>query len=86
METTVSDKISVVAIYDQKKNVFFPKKIKWQERVYEIKQIAFHHQVREGTDLFHIFSATTGTVDFLLKFNAQSLIWMLEKISDGNAS
>ncbi|MBI3980794.1 hypothetical protein HY345_02240 [Candidatus Microgenomates bacterium] len=86
METIVSDKISVVAIYDQKKNTFSPRKIKWQERVYEIKKIAFHHQVREGTDLFHIFSATTETVDFLLKFNAQNLIWTLEKISDGNAS
>lgn len=85
MDTTVAEKISVLALYDQQKNSFFPKKLKWKNRVYEIKKISFYHQIREGRDLFHVFSVTTGTLDFLLNFNAQNLQWVLEKVSDGNA-
>ena len=81
MNEIINEKISVVMIYNQK-NVM-PCRIKWQGRIYHIAKIGFHHQIKEGSRLFHIFSVTDGNLDFRLRFDTESLHWTLEEISDG---
>ncbi len=84
MNEIINEKISVITIYD-KKNVL-PFRIKWQGRVYDISKIGFHHKIKEGTRLFHIFSVTDGNLDFRLKFDTETLHWILEEVSDGLAN
>lgn len=86
MLNLINQPISVVAIYDRIRNEVTPWRIKWQGRIYTISQIGFHHTVREGRALQHIFSVTDGNTAFKLRHDTETLSWMLEEISDGNAN
>ena len=81
----VFEKISVVSSYNQEKNNFTLYKIGWRKRDYFIKRMAYHHQVREGRNLFHIFHVTDNNLDFRIRFDTENLNWILEEVSDGSA-
>lgn len=83
MQEKLFEKISVVFSYNCEKNAAIPYRIRWRLRDYFIKKLGYHHKVREGRDLFHIFHATDGNLDFKLRFNTEDLSWILEEISDG---
>lgn len=85
MLAAINEPISVVAIYDRVRNDVTPWRIKWQNRIYTISQIGYHHTVREGRSLLHIFSVTDGNTAFRLKHDTETLGWTLEEISDGLA-
>lgn len=86
MIATINEPVSVVAIYDRIRNEVTPWRIKWQGRIYTISQIGFHHTVRVGQTLQHIFSVTDGNTAFRLKHDTDTLGWMLEEVSDGLSS
>ena len=81
----VFERISVISSYNQEKNAFNIYKMGWRKREYFIKKIAYHHKVREGKDLFHIFHVTDNNLDFRIRFDADNLSWILEEVSDGSA-
>jgi hypothetical protein len=56
--------------------------VKRRGRIYKIDTVGYHHTVREGKTLFHIFSVTSNTLFMKLIFNTESLSWKLEEISD----
>jgi len=85
MKEIINEKVSVVTVYNRMKGLVIPCKIKWQNRIYRIKKIGFHHTIREGRKLCHIFSVTDGNLDFRLKFDSETLHWTLEEVSDGLA-
>ncbi|MCL4364576.1 hypothetical protein M1328_05060 [Patescibacteria group bacterium] len=82
----VFEKVSVLSLYNHEKNRFIPYKMRWRLRDYFIKRLAYHHKIREGRNLFHIFYVSDGNLDFKIRFDAESLNWILEEISDGSAN
>ncbi|PIU36949.1 hypothetical protein CO005_02710 [Candidatus Roizmanbacteria bacterium CG_4_8_14_3_um_filter_34_9] len=84
MQEKMFEKISVIFSYNAEKNRSIPYKIRWRLRDYFIKSLAYHHKVREGRELLHIFHVTDGNLDFKIRFNTEDLNWILEEVSDGN--
>ncbi|EKE14689.1 MAG: hypothetical protein ACD_12C00338G0002 [uncultured bacterium] len=84
MQEKLFEKISVILSYNSEKNTTIPYKIRWRLRDYFIKTLAYHHKVREGRELLHIFHVTDGNLDFRIRFNTEDLNWILEEVSDGN--
>lgn len=82
----LNEPVSVSMTYDCKKRHATPRSIIWHERLYPVTKIGFHHTVREGRNLFHVFSVTTPTLFFKLVLDAENLHWKVEEIADGNAS
>lgn len=59
-----------------------PKWVLWHGRNYKIDKIGLHHTYRQGRTLYHVFSATTGSLFFRLVLNTDNLSWRLEEIFD----
>lgn len=85
MRELIGEKIDVVLLYNRQRSRAVPSIIRWHGRTFKIKKIGFHHTVREGAKLFHIFSVSDGSTFFRLKLDTASLHWQLEEISDGLA-
>ncbi len=85
MRELVNEKISVVTIFrkDSVKNEVIPYQIKWQARKYKISKVTYHHTLKEGKKLWHIFYVTDGNLDFKLKLDTDTLHWFLEEVTDG---
>ena len=75
--------ISVILEYDSKLRKVSPRSVHWDGNDYEVTKVGFHHTLREGRTLFHIFSVDTNSLFFRLKLNTDNLQWTLEEISDG---
>lgn len=86
MSEIINEKVSVITVYDSEKGVVIPKKIKWQNRIYTIDKIGYHHTLKEGRKLIHIFSVANASIALKLRFDSETLHWTLEEISDGIAS
>ncbi len=86
MNEQIFEKVSMITSYNHEKNKAVPYKMRWRLRDYFIKKIAYHHTIREGRNLFHIFHVSDGNLDFRLKFDTENLDWVLEEVSDGNST
>lgn len=62
-----------------------PYKLRWNGRDYFIKKLGYHHKIKEGKTLIHIFSVSADSLAFRLRFNSDTLSWILEEVLDGNA-
>jgi len=58
-------------------------KIKWRGKEYLITKLAYHHKVWDGRTRLHKFAVSTGSYDFRLTYDTESLQWLLEEVSDG---
>jgi len=87
MRQKIDEEVSVVMYYSAKKKVALPHIMSWQSTEYDVGEIGYHHRVREGDVLHHIYEFVdkTSTYWFRLNFNTASLHWTLETVSDGNA-
>ncbi len=88
MREKLNDPVSVVMYYSAKQRLFRPHMLHWQKRDYAIGEIGFHHQIRDGRVLHHIFECVDDkhTLAFRLNFNTELLSWTLEAVSDGEAA
>jgi hypothetical protein len=59
-----------------------PKYVIWHGRSHTVIKIGFHHVYREGRTLYHIFSVIADTIFMRLKFDTDTLGWVLENIGD----
>jgi hypothetical protein len=82
----IHERIGVVAVYDPRQRTFYPARITWQLRAYTVRKVCYHHKVRQGRIILHIFHVTDGSMDFKLSFNTDTLVWVLEEICDGSPS
>jgi hypothetical protein len=78
--------ISLLSLFNHKKRSFEPLLVVWEKRKYKVLKVGYHHKVREGDTLFHIFSLICENMFFRLKLDTDSLLWTLEEISDGEAN
>ena len=83
MNIPVYEKVSVVVIYRPSLSST-PRKMKWQAREYIFTKYNYHHAIRKGRTLFHIFHLSSEKMDFRLCFDTESLEWTLEEVYDGN--
>lgn len=83
MNEIINEKISVITSFNKESRSVMPKKIRWQGRDYLIQSVSYHHIVREGKKLLHIFHVTDGASDFRLRLDTETLHWTLEEIYDG---
>lgn len=83
MLETIHEKISVITVHDRQKHTVIPAKLRWQGKVYTVTRIGFHHKIWDGRNRIHIFSVTTGVMDFRLSYDTETLDWTLEEVSDG---
>jgi len=88
MKETINEEVSVVMYYSAKKRVAQPHLIHWQNKDYSVGNIGYHHTVREGQTLHHIFELVDKeqTLWFRLNLNTSNLHWKLEAVSDGLAT
>lgn len=78
--------VSVLALFNHKKRAFEPLFVLWEGKKHKVQKIGYHHKVREGNTIFHIFSILCETLFFRLKLDTESLLWTVEEISDGEVN
>lgn len=85
MNLKIYEPIDVITIYKRVGGKTAPYKIRWNGRSHLITKVGYHHKVREGRTIYHIFHVCTDTLAFRLRHNPENLEWILEEVSDGNA-
>lgn len=80
MPESINESVSVALWSNHTTNKILPYTIYWHGRQYRITTVGFHHMVREGRTLIHVFSVTDGTTFFKLRFDTESLLWKLLEI------
>ena len=86
MREKINEKVSVVMCFSSTKRTALPYILSWQNREYKVGKIGYHHTVREGNTLHHIYELTDkeDTLSFRLNLDTSNLHWTLEVVSDGN--
>lgn len=83
MAEPISESVSVALWSNHTTKKILPYSLYWRSRRYLLTTVGFHHTVREGRVLVHIFSVTDGVNFFKLKFNTETLAWKLLEVTDG---
>jgi len=52
----------------------------WEGRKYMIKEVNYVWEDRRGRERLRCFSVTDGTNNYELSFNAERMIWVLNKV------
>jgi len=86
MNQPINKEISALVTFDCDKKRVTPIKIRWGKRVHKIDKIGFHHKYKKGNTLYHVFSVCNKDLHFRLLFDTDTLIWVLQEISDGNTN
>lgn len=81
----INEKVDVITVYKKIGGEVTPYKIRWNGRDYITKKIGYHHKVRSGRTIFHIFHICSDTLAFRLRHDPDTLSWTLEEVSDGNS-
>ncbi len=87
MREKIDEEVSVVMSYSARRRAALPYLISWQNRDYYVGKIGYHHTVKDGNTLHHIFELTDkeNSLWFRLNFDTSNLHWTLEAVSDGLA-
>lgn len=80
MAEEINESISVALWSNCTTKSILPYSIYWHGKRYTITKIGFHHTVRFGRVLTHIFSVTDGATFFKISFNTETLFWKLIEI------
>jgi hypothetical protein len=80
MNEVLNEKVSVITVYNYDTGLVMPKRLKWHGREYTLTQLGYHHRVRYGRTLMHIFHVTDGSTTFRLRFDTDTLHWILEEV------
>lgn len=85
MREVINQEVSVVSYFSARRRLSLPHIISWQGREYGVGKIGFHHTVRRGETLHHIFELTDGEQQLWMRLDldTSNLHWILEAVSDG---
>lgn len=86
MSEHISERVSVITVYDNENGKAYPWRIKWRGRVYTVTEVGYHHTRESGNTLCHIFSVATSSLFFRLNLNTATLSWTVEDIQDPEKS
>ncbi len=82
MIENINEKIIVITTFNSETGLVIPKKIRWKNRDYLIKNIAYYHKIRQGKNIIHDFHVTDGNLDFRLSLDSENLHWTLNETYD----
>lgn len=88
MREKINEEVSVVMYYSARKRIATPHLISWQNKEYPVGKIGYHHTVKDGQTLHHIYELVDkdNSLWFRLNLDTSDLHWKLEAISDGLAT
>jgi hypothetical protein len=78
MPEQINETVSVNLL--SRTNGVIPWAFLWRGRMYKTKTIGFHHTMRQGRVLLHIFSVSDGATYFKLVFDTETLGWKLLEV------
>lgn len=87
MREIINEEVSVVSYFSARKRLSLPHIISWRNHEYAVGKIGFHHTIRRGETLHHIFELVDGEQQLWMRLNldTSNLHWLLEVVSDGEA-
>jgi hypothetical protein len=87
MREKINEEASVVLYYSAKKREALSCLIRWQNKDYAVGKLGYHHKVKVGDTLHHIFELVDrdNTLYFRLNLDTSNLHWILEAVHDGLA-
>ncbi len=75
----IRETISVVASFGMPYKIR-PVKFRWNGKLFEVKDITYVWQTKEGQTKIYHFSITDGKTLYELSFDTASLVWRLERL------
>ena len=75
----IGETISVVASFGLPYKIR-PVRFRWNQRLFEVKDITYSWQTKEGLTRIYHFSISDGKTLYELSFDTTSLLWRLEKV------
>ncbi|HLC91672.1 MAG TPA: hypothetical protein VJC09_01325 [Candidatus Saccharimonadales bacterium] len=85
MREKINQEVSVISIFSARQRAAAPYLMSWQNTDYHVGKIGYHHTIKSGDTLHHIYELTDkdSNLCFRLNFNTSNLHWTLETITDG---
>ena len=81
----IEEKVSMITVFNKDTGIVKPHKMRWGNRYIDITEVTYHHLIKEGKKIFHVFHVTDGNLDYRLHCNTENLHWQLIEVSDGNS-
>ncbi len=78
MYLTIEEDISVVGVYANFQ--FIPKKFKWKDNVFPIKEITLSNNTRDGVIKKRLYSVISRGNLYRLEFNRESEQWKIMEV------
>jgi hypothetical protein len=75
----IGENISVMASFGLPYKIR-PVRFKWNKNLFEVKEITYTWQTKEGQNRIYHFSISDGKTLYELSFDTSSLLWRLEKL------
>jgi hypothetical protein len=80
----ILERISVLSSYNRDNGEITIHKLRWNGRSYSIVKMGYHHKVRAGRNIFHVFHVNNDSLAFKLQLDTENLTWWILEVSDGN--
>lgn len=80
MSQAIDESVSVDLLSNHTSGKVYPWVIHWRANRYLVTKVGFHHTLRDGRILHHIFSVTDGNTYLKLQFNTETLMWRLLEV------
>ena len=75
----IGETISVIASFGLPYKIR-PLRFKWSGKLFEVKDITYIWQTKEGQTKFYHFSVSDGKTLYELSFDTTLLLWRIEKL------
>jgi hypothetical protein len=75
----IGETISVIASFGLPYKIR-PLRFKWSGKLFDVKDITYIWQTKEGQTKFYHFSVSDGKTLYELSFDTTSLLWRIEKL------
>lgn len=75
----------MIMTFNKEKGTVRPYKMQWNKDDIIFTEVTYHHLIKQGIQLIHVFHVTDGTMDYRLHLDTQTLHWKLMEVSDGNS-
>lgn len=75
----IGETISVVASFGLPYKIR-PVRFRWNGKLFEVKEITYLWQTKEGQNRIYHFSVSDGKTLYELSFDTSSLLWKIEKL------
>jgi hypothetical protein len=79
MTMDIGETISVIASFGLPYRIK-PVRFRWSGKLFEVRDITYSWQTREGQNRIYHFSVSDGQTLYELSFDTSSLLWRMEKV------